>query len=102
MDRMGLPPLIQAKAAMIERGSVRINTFMIGPEYGNQLRREIQHLPQRRFQFAESVARSLPLDDIRHSPNNLDLARTIGLRMSSRIDVSDLDPGRTARPRYRR
>lgn len=89
MDRMGLPPLIQAKAAIIERGSVGIDTFMIGPEYDNKLRREVQHLPQRRFQFAEPVAESLPLDDLRRSPNNLDVARTIGQRMSSRIDVPE-------------
>ncbi len=71
---MGSPPLIKAKATILERGSVGIETVMTGPEYHNKLRDEVQQLPNFHFPLLKPLFRLLSPSDVAHSPNKLDAA----------------------------
>src|SRR5580700_7870744 len=64
MNRVGLPPLIKAKAAILERGSVGIETVMTGSEYHNKLRHEVEQLPKLTFLLAEGLFCTFALLDI--------------------------------------
>ena len=46
-----LPPVLDTHAEVGQRHAVRVQTLMRGPEYGDQLRREVQHLTELQLLF---------------------------------------------------
>src|SRR5580658_3097895 len=55
MNRVGRSPLLKAKATILERRSVSIETVITGPEYHNKLRHEVQQLQKLTFLLAEGL-----------------------------------------------
>src|SRR5271163_3469125 len=59
-----LSPFIKTKAEVIKRGAAGIKTFLVGSEYKDKLRREVQHLPELHFLCQKLLFRLLALFNI--------------------------------------
>src|SRR5258705_10032219 len=59
-----LPALINTKAGVVERNAIGIQTFAIGSVYGDELRREVQHLPKFLLTFPKRLDQLLLLSNI--------------------------------------
>src|SRR5258705_13324776 len=55
------PPLVETEAEVVKCNVVDIEPFAIGSVYGDQLRGEVQHLPQFCLLLTDSVFRPLPI-----------------------------------------
>src|SRR5258705_1210910 len=84
-----LPPLIQTRPKVIERGAIRIQGASIHPNYTDGLRREVQHLPELYFLLPDLFLGGLAFGDVGHSPDNLAIAGCTLHRVSDRLDVLD-------------
>src|SRR4051794_9480502 len=85
-----LLPLFETKSDIIERNAVGIKTFTIGSQYGNLLRREVQHLPELHFLFPDLFLRRLALSDVDHGAHKFnETVRRAQNRMSYDVNVPD-------------
>src|SRR5258705_11751345 len=85
-----LPPLFKTKAQVIKCDAVDMKTFAVRSEYSNELRGEIQHLPELHFTSAQFFLCSFTLSDVDHSADKFnELARRAQNRMSNDVNVPD-------------
>jgi len=63
---VAVPPLLEAKTEVLERGLIDIYTTSIRPKFGDVLRREVQDLPQLPFALPELFFRMFCSSDVRH------------------------------------
>src|SRR5258707_8939541 len=66
-----LTPLVEADAVISERHSIRVQPLELGPQYADELWREVQHLPELCFLYADLYLGSLVLSNVGHRPDEL-------------------------------
>ena len=59
-----LPPLIERAAEVRERRAVGVQALAFGPQYGDELRREVEYLPEFHFALAQSRRQLLLFRDV--------------------------------------
>jgi len=59
-----LTPLFKGEAQVVKSHGVGVETLEVGPVYGDQLRGEVQHLPQRGLLFTDLVFPPLSVLDV--------------------------------------
>src|SRR5258708_23459376 len=85
-----LPPLFKTKAQVIKCDAVDVKAFAVRSEYSNELRGEIQHLPELHLTSAQFFLCSFTLSDVDHSADKFnELARRAQNRMSNDVNVPD-------------
>src|SRR5258705_11863703 len=88
--RASLPPLVEADAEVFHRGVIQIETLTRGPEYPNELRAEVQHLPELDFTSAQFLLCSFALSDVDHSAHKFtEMAGRAQNRMTYDVNVPD-------------
>src|SRR6478672_621412 len=84
------PPLFKVKAEVIERDVVGIKAFAVGTENCDNLRREVQHLPELHFTSAQFLLCSFTLSDVDHSAHKFnEMAGRAQNRMTYDVNVPD-------------
>src|SRR5258708_2533548 len=85
-----LPPLFKTKAQVIKCDAVDVKAFAVRSEYSNELRGEIQHLPELHLTSAQFFLCSFTLSDVDHSADKFnELAGRAQNRMSNDVNVPD-------------
>src|SRR5258707_1717299 len=85
-----LPPLFKTEAQVIKSDAVDMKTFAVRSEYSNELRGEVQHLPELHFTSAQFFLCSFTVSDVDHSADKFnELARRAQNRMSNDVNVPD-------------
>src|SRR5580658_3446211 len=86
-----LLPLVETKTEVIQHGAVGIKAFADRSVYSNELRGEIQHLPELRLTSAQFFLCSITLRDVDYSADKLnELAGCAQNRMSNDVNVPDV------------
>src|SRR6478672_12872961 len=84
-----LPPFI-TKTQVIEQNAVGVKTFSVGSKYGNQLRREVQHLTELHFLLPDLFLGRLTLGDVDHSTDEfMQIAGSVEDRTAYDVNVPD-------------
>src|SRR5579862_591247 len=91
-----VPPLFETTAKVIERNAVGIKAIAVGSVHRNNLRREVQHLPELRFLLADFVLRPLAIFDVGRDPIPLDDVSIIITERYSAVQLPAILPIRTA------
>src|SRR5258708_40309185 len=85
-----LPPFIDTDAEVIERDAVYIETFAVGTENRDKLRREVQHLPELHFTSAQFLLCPFTLSNVDHSADKFnEMAGRAQNRMTYDVNVPD-------------
>src|SRR6266850_638925 len=84
-----LTPLIEADAVIGERHAIRIQLLEPGPQYADDLWREVQHLTELCFLNPDLFLSRLALGDVGHRPDKLPIAGCILYGVRYRVDVLD-------------
>src|SRR6266481_9480649 len=85
-----LPPLIKTQAEVVERNTVDIQPLPVGSVYSDQLRSEVQKLPEFHFASAQFLFCSFTLSDVDHSAGVLnEIAGWAEYRMTNAVNVPD-------------
>src|SRR6266850_600727 len=90
---VSLTPLVEADAVIGERHSIRVQPLELGPQYADELWREVQHLPKFCFLFPDLFLASLTLSNIGHRPDKLAITGCTLYSVSYRLDVLDSPVG---------
>ena len=85
-----LPPLFKTKADVVERNAVGINALAVGSVHCNNLRREVQHLPELHFTSAQFLLCLFTFSDVDHSAHKFnEMAGRAQNRMTYDVNVPD-------------
>src|SRR5260370_41596035 len=85
-----LPPFIETDAQVNERAAVYIETFAVGTENRDKLRREVQHLPELHFTSAQFLLCLFTFSDVDHSAHKFnEMAGRAQNRMTYDVNVPD-------------
>ncbi len=85
-----LPPLIKTQAEVVERNTVDIQPLPVGSVYSDQLRSEVQNLPEFHFTSAPFLFCSFTLSDVDHSAHKFnEMAGRAQNRMTYDVNVPD-------------
>src|SRR6266481_8154787 len=88
--RPSLPPHIKTEAEVIGCDAVDIETFAVGTENRDKLRREVQHLTELHFASAQFLLCLFTFSDVDHGTREFDeLARRAENRMANAVNVPD-------------
>src|SRR5271165_4673029 len=90
---VAVPPLLEAKTEVIERGLIGIKTTSIRPKFGDVLRREVQDLSQLPFALPDRSFGLLAFGDINHGADELKIARWAENRVPYCVDIFDFAIG---------
>src|SRR5216683_3629639 len=86
---VSLTPLVEADAVIGERHSIRVQPLELGPQYADELWREVQHLPKFCFLFPDLFLGSLTLSNVSHRSDELAITGRTLYSVSYRLDVLD-------------
>src|SRR5260221_2139743 len=84
-----LTPLVEADAVIGERHPIRIQLLELGPQYADELWREVQHLPELCFLNPDLFLGRLALGDLGHRPDKLEIAGCAPYGVRYGVDVLD-------------
>src|ERR1700678_3171828 len=96
MSRSGkarLPPFVEAYAKVIERGAVRVEALTVRPIHPNNLRREVQHLPELGFLLPEQGFGTPLLAKVGHCTHEFEVPRRILKCLGQGADMLDRSAG---------